>query len=128
MMEARMTFVITLVLVCILAGSAGQILWKQGMSGMGKISGFDDLLKIKIIIDIFSNRYIILGLILYALSVILWLGALSTLDVSFMYPMLSLGYVITALSGIYFFGENVTIIRWIGIALVVLGCFFIKSS
>lgn len=123
-----MTFVLTLVLVCILAGSAGQILWKYGMSGMGKISGFDDLLRIQTLINIFSNKYILIGLILYALSVVLWLGALSTLDVSFMYPMLSLGYVITSILGIYFFGENVTIIRWFGIALVVIGCFFIKSS
>jgi multidrug transporter EmrE-like cation transporter len=128
MIEIKSTFAITLVLVCVLAGSAGQILWKQGMAGMSKISGFEELLGIKTLINIFTNKYIIFGVFLYALSVILWLGALSTLDVSFAYPMLSLGYIVTAIFSIYLFGENITVVRWLGIALIVLGCVFIKSS
>jgi drug/metabolite transporter (DMT)-like permease len=95
---------------------------------MSKIGGFEELLGIKTLINIFTNKYIIFGVFLYALSVILWLGALSTLDVSFAYPMLSLGYIVTAIFSIYLFGENITVVRWLGIALIVLGCVFIKSS
>jgi drug/metabolite transporter (DMT)-like permease len=61
-------------------------------------------------------------------SAFLWLGALSTLDVSFMYPLLSLAYVVTAVFAIIYLGEIVTLSRWAGISLVVIGCVLIARS
>ncbi|MEA1907777.1 MAG: EamA family transporter, partial [Euryarchaeota archaeon] len=48
--------------------------------------------------------------------------ALSTPDVSFVYPLLSLGYVITAILAFVFLKETITMERWCGIFLVVVGC------
>jgi drug/metabolite transporter (DMT)-like permease len=53
---------------------------------------------------------------------------MSTLDVSFMYPLLSLAYVVTAVFAIIYLGEIVTFSRWAGIALVVIGCVLILRS
>ena len=128
MKDEKAMFALVLVLICVLAGAAGQIFWKEGMSGMGKINGMGDLLQVKTVWDIFTNKYIILGIILYAISVFLWLGAMSTLDVSFMYPLLSLGYVITAIFAFAFIGENVTLLRWAGIVVIIAGCFMITKS
>jgi drug/metabolite transporter (DMT)-like permease len=128
MRDERALFALGLVLICILAGAFGQLLWKQGMSSLDKINGMGDLLKIETIYEIFTNRFILLGIILYAISVFLWLGAMSTLDVSYMYPLLSLGYVVTAVLAFVFIGENITLLRWAGIAFVVIGCFFITQS
>jgi multidrug transporter EmrE-like cation transporter len=121
-------FAVTLVLICVVAGALGQIIWKLGMSTMDKINGFEDLLKIKTILEIFTNKYIILGLIIYGSVFILWLAALSTLDVSFMYPMLSLAYVVTAIFAFVILGEQIAYSRWAGIALVVIGCVLIARS
>lgn len=128
MEDKTVLFALTLVMICIFAGAMGQIFWKEGMSGIGKISGMKDLLQVKTAWDIFTNRYILLGLFLYAMSVFLWLGAMSTLDVSFMYPLLSLGYAVTAILAFVFIGESVSIIRWIGIVLVIAGCILITKS
>jgi drug/metabolite transporter (DMT)-like permease len=128
MQGEKAMFALTLVLICVLAGAAGQIFWKEGMSGMGRISGMGDLLQVKTVWDIFTNKFIVLGIILYAISVFLWLGAMSTLDVSFMYPLLSLGYVITAIFAFVFIGENVTLLRWAGIVVIIAGCFMITKS
>jgi drug/metabolite transporter (DMT)-like permease len=128
MQVEKTMFALTLVLICVLAGAAGQIFWKEGMSGLGRINGMGDLLQLKTAWDIFTNKYIIIGLFLYAMSVFLWLGAMSTLDVSFMYPLLSLGYVVTTILAIIFIGENITLIRWAGIAFVIAGCFLITRS
>lgn len=126
--ERKDMFALTLVIICIFAGAAGQIFWKQGMSSMDRIGGLNDLLQLKTILAVFTNKYIILGIMLYAMSVFLWLGAMSSLDVSFMYPLLSLGYIITAVLAFIFIGENITLLRWTGIALVVAGCFLITRS
>ncbi len=128
MREGRTMFAITLVLVCVLVGAFGQIVWKQGMSSMDKITNVDELLKIKTIFNIFTNKYILLGIVLYGSAFILWLAAMSTLDISFMYPLLSLAYVVTAVFAVVFLGEVVTFSRWAGIALVVIGCILIVRS
>jgi len=128
MRDEKAMFALTLVLICVFAGAAGQILWKHGMSNMEAINDIKDLIQVRTIFNIFTDKYIFLGLIFYVLALILWLGAMSTLDVSFMYPMLSLGYVVTAVFAFIFLGEHVSLIRWLGIALVVVGCFFITKS
>jgi drug/metabolite transporter (DMT)-like permease len=128
MTEGKTMFALILVLICILAGAAGQIFWKEGMSGMGRISGMGELLQVKTMWDIFTNKFIIFGVILYAVSVFLWLGAMSTLDVSFMYPLLSLGYIVTAILAFVFIGENITLLRWAGIVVIIAGCFMITKS
>jgi multidrug transporter EmrE-like cation transporter len=128
MQVEKAMFALTLVLICVFAGAAGQILWKEGMSDLGRINGIGDLLQVKTVWDIFTNKYIILGIILYAMSVFLWLGAMSTLDVSFMYPLLSLGYIVTAILALVFIGENITLLRWAGIVVIIAGCFMITKS
>jgi drug/metabolite transporter (DMT)-like permease len=128
MQVEKAMFALTLVLICVLAGAAGQILWKEGMSNLGRINGIGDLLQVKTVWDIFTNKYILLGIILYAMSVFLWLGAMSTLDVSFMYPLLSLGYIVTAILAMVFIGENITLLRWAGIVVIIAGCFMITKS
>ena len=124
----RNMFAIGLVLICVVFGALGQISMKTGMTQVRQITSFSDLLAPNTIINIFSNFYVLAGLFLYVVATFLWLGALSTLNVSSIYPMLSLGYVLTAALAIVFLGEVVTTSRWCGIALVVIGCVLILRS
>ena len=121
-------FAIGLVLICVVFGALGQISMKAGMRQVQRINDFSDLLNPSTIMHIFGNYYVMGGLILYMISAFLWLGALSSLDVSFMYPLLSLGYIVTALFAFIYLGEIVTFSRWAGIALVVAGCVLIARS
>jgi multidrug transporter EmrE-like cation transporter len=128
MPEKKFMFAMILLTICILAGAFGQISWKHAMSNMEKIDDVDGLLRWDTISNIITDKYIILGLLLYGSAFFLWLSALSTLDVSFMYPMLSLAYVLTAILAFVFLGEQVSLLRWSGILLVVLGCVLIMKS
>jgi multidrug transporter EmrE-like cation transporter len=128
MSERRLMFAIILLAICILAGALGQISWKHAMSNMDRIDGVEGLLSRETVKNIITDKYIILGLFLYGISTFLWLGAMSTLDISYMYPMLSLGYVLTAILAFVFLGEYVSLIRWSGIVLVVFGCILIMRS
>jgi multidrug transporter EmrE-like cation transporter len=128
MREKKVVFALILVLICVFAGAAGQILWKHGMSSLDEINGVEDFAQANTIFNIFTNKYILLGILFYGMALVLWLGAMSTLDVSFMYPMLSLGYVVTAVLAFTFLGEHVGPMRWLGITLVVVGCFLITKS
>lgn len=128
MPEKKFMFAMILLTICIFAGAFGQISWKHAMSNMDKIDNVNGLLKLDTIFNIMTNKYIILGLLLYGSAFFLWLSAMSTLEISFMYPMLSLAYVLTAVSAFVFLGEHISLTRWMGILLIVVGCMLITRS
>ncbi|MBE9571290.1 MAG: EamA family transporter [Proteobacteria bacterium] len=121
-------FALTLVFICILCAAGGQTALKSGMSQVGEIGSLGQLFKLDTLVHIFTNPRVLAGLFLYVISLFLWLGALSTLNVSFMYPLLSLSYVITAIIAFVFLKESITLLHWVGISLVVGGCLLIMRA
>ena len=121
-------FALSLVAICIIFGSVGQILMKTGMSQTSPIGDVGKLFNPSTIVSIFTNVYVIGGILLYAAAALLWLGALSTLDISLMYPLLSLAYVVVAILSLIFLKEDITLLRWVGIGVVIAGCFMILRS
>jgi len=117
--------VIALVLICVVMGSFGQIYMKRGL----KQSPLDlkDILSVKIFSTVFEPN-VFIGLVLYILASVIWLTVLSKADVSYVYPMISLGYILTAFLAKFYFNENITILRWFGILLILGGVFLIAKS
>ena len=121
-------FALILVFICIFGVAMGQIAMKSGMSQVGEIDSIGQLLNLSTLSHIFTNPRVLIGICLYAISGVLWLGALSTLNVSFMYPLMSLAYVITAVAAFIFLKESIALLHWVGICLVVGGCFLITRT
>lgn len=126
--EKKRMFAVVLVALCILLGACGQILMKHGMNQVGAINGFSELISPRTLLKVITNWAVVFGVVLYALTLVLWLGAMSTLNVSFMYPLISLGYIVTAVLALVFLKENVTWLRWAGIFVVIIGCFLIGRA
>lgn len=114
------------VAVCIILGSLGQISLKYGLFQIGLISPRD--MFFSKFFNIIFQPFIFLGILLYAFSMFLWLVALSKLELSFAYPLLSIGYIIVAILSFIIFKENITLIRWTGIILIVIGCILLTKS
>ncbi len=68
------------------------------------------------------------GLGVYVLSTVLWLALLTKVPISFLYPLLSFGYVLVLLIGWLVFGEKVSFVRWYGVLVICLGIVFIYSE
>ena len=103
-----------LILTGVLLNAFAQIALKQGMRAIGIKVGF--------------SPFVLLGLAFYGISVIVWLMVLSRVDVSFAYPMLSIGYIVAALAGKIFFGEPVDLVRWAGIVTICIGVWLITRT
>jgi multidrug transporter EmrE-like cation transporter len=71
---------------------------------------------------------ILAGLACYAVSVVVWILALTRVEVSVAYPMLSVGYVVNALAAWALFAENLTLQRLAGIAVIMGGCWLVARS
>jgi len=72
--------------------------------------------------------HIVGGIACYVVSVVVWIMALSRVEVSIAYPMLSIGYVVNAVAAYFLFGEAVTPLRLTGIAVIILGVFIVARS
>lgn len=56
---------------------------------------------------------------------LLWMYILKHYPLSMAYPLVSLSYVFGMISALCFFHEAVPLTRWIGVALIMIGCYFI---
>lgn len=70
--------------------------------------------------NVLFNKYLFTGLVLYCVAAVVWLAVLSKWDVSKAYPLLGLGFVVTAIVG-HLLGEQVTAYRLLGVVLIGAG-------
>lgn len=75
-----------------------------------------------------TNGPILCGLVCYVISAAVWILALTRVDVSVAYPMLSIGYVVTALAAAALFAEQLSVQRLAGIGVIVVGCWLVARS
>jgi len=69
-----------------------------------------------------------LAFLLYALSVLVWLWALSRVDLSAAYPFLSLGFVFTLGLAAVLLKEEITFYKLAGTLLVFAGCILVSRG
>jgi len=78
-------------------------------------------------LSLLSNwQFAACGLFFGAAS-LLWMYIVKVFPFSMAYPMVSLSYVMGMLAAIMFFHEEVSAVRWLGVAFIVLGCFLIAK-
>lgn len=118
---------ILLALVGIGLSVAAQFTMKAGMSSVPLQAALEQGVNWHTALVLFSNKYILAGLSMYAVGAIAWLGVLSRWDVSKAYPLVGCGFVVTVLVGLAL-GEQVTPIRAAGVALICAGVFLVGQS
>lgn len=116
-----------LIVTGVMLNACAQLLLKAGVSAIGRFD-FSAANLVPIGIKLATQWPIIGGLSCYVISVVVWILALSRVDVSLAYPMLSLGYVVNALAAWYFFGEIISLQRAAGIGIILLGVYIMARS
>jgi multidrug transporter EmrE-like cation transporter len=116
-----------LVLLGVLLNAAAQLLLKAGTNVIGHFD-FSAANVLPIGWKVATQPYIVGGLSCYVVSVAIWILALSRVEVSIAYPMLSIGYVVNAVAAYFLFGEAVSVQRLAGIGIIVLGVYVVARS
>jgi multidrug transporter EmrE-like cation transporter len=116
-----------LILLGVLLNACAQLALKQGMRNIGHFAfSIQNILPIGVKVTL--NPFVMIGLLCYVVSVIVWLMVLSRVDVSYAYPLLSVGYIVTAFAGRFFFDEILGPVRWAGILIICLGVYLVTRS
>ncbi len=100
---------------------AGQFLWKIGLKQVELNSAKDYIFAI-------FNPKIFLGLVIYALATLVWFYVLKKHDLSKVYPLQSLSYIIAMIVGYLLLNEQITKNSVIGTLIICVGVFIIVSK
>ncbi|WP_151193920.1 EamA family transporter [Cysteiniphilum sp. JM-1] len=122
-----MTVVVwSLLLFGVLLNASAQLFLKFGMDRIGEFS-FTLANIWPIGWKVATNYFVILGLMCYVISVVVWLMVLSRVPVGLAYPMVSIGYIVTAIAGYFLLGETLTATRIAGIFVIILGVYLVAK-
>ena len=124
---------IVLIIFASLIGAGGQFFFKLGSKVPPSIiiSEISSRNIVSTLSSLFVNPVLrsgintILGLLLYGIGALLLIFALRKGELSVIYPLFAGSYVWVSLISAYYFGEEINIMKWGGIALIVIGISFI---
>lgn len=109
-----------LLLMNIIMLVAGQVLFKMGLDRMGGVTLATSW-------KAMFTPHILAGLLLYALATLVWFAVLSRMSLSTAYPIQSLAYVFGMVIALIVFNEPVSLTKWIGAGIIIVGVILISK-
>ncbi len=119
---------LSLILGSVVLSAIAQVLLKLGMSSGLVQEALGQAHPLKAAWVMATTPQVGAGIGLYGLSVIVWLLVLARADVSFAYPFVGVGFILTMLLGWWLLGEPLSPARLVGTLLVVAGVWLVSNS
>lgn len=112
-------------LLTILVATSGQLILKIGIEKSLINNNLKSLTNFSEFLLVFIHPLILLGLLFYAFSALLWIVVLTELNLSVAYPILGLSYVLVLFFSYIFLGESLSAFKIFGTIFVLIGIIFI---
>ena len=106
------------VFISVALNATGQVLFKAARTSQQGASFF----------ELFLHPETWLGFVLYGLSSVIWLWVLSRTHLSAAYPILALAFPIVVGLSAVLFGESISMLRWCGVGLILVGVSLLAKS
>jgi len=108
--------------------AAGVVLLKKGMNQIGEVSKIVPSEMIRLVKSGASNPWIVMGVFFEALFFACLLILMSKSDISFLWPLTALSFVMTTFAALVFLNEKVSFVRWAGVVFIMIGAALISYS
>jgi drug/metabolite transporter (DMT)-like permease len=119
---------ILIMLIALVFEAIGVVFLSAGLKQIGEPKTINAAEIASLIIRGATNKNILLGVFFEAIFFGFLLYMLSQKDVSIVWPLTALGFVITSLAARIFLKEEISTVRWAGICLIVLGAGLVTWS
>src|SRR5215471_11271690 len=114
-----------LVLSAVALAATGQLMLKHGMQlATARAHSSHGSL----VIAAATTPWVLLGLVVFAVSAVAWLGALSRVPLNVAYPFNAVGYIVILTASVLVLHERATVLTWAGSLLVVSGLIIVVLS
>lgn len=117
-----------LILLSVTLSATAQTTLKLGMSSPFVQQAIASASAFSIFSSILTNWYVMGGLALYFASAAVWLFVLAKVEVSFAYPFVGLGFILTMLLAYLINGEALSVAKIIGTLCIAIGIAFIAQG
>ncbi|MGH9632520.1 MAG: hypothetical protein ACRD7E_29795 [Bryobacteraceae bacterium] len=114
-----------LAVVVILSNVCGNLALSLGLKAQTAASSSSLFLSY---IKAFFNPLVLLGVSLLIVWLLSRMALMSWADLSYILPITSIGYVLSAFMGKIFLAEEISVMRWAGTLLIVLGIILVSRT
>ena len=119
--------VFSLILLTDVLESVTQLFFKKGAMDTGFVDvSFASFLPY--LYKILASGNLWIGIFCYVLNFFLWMAVLSQVDLSVAFPVGSTSHIMVPILAVLFVGEKISVLRWCGIFLIIIGIYFIQKS
>jgi drug/metabolite transporter (DMT)-like permease len=123
-----MAKLLLILLVGLVFEATGVVLLKKGITQIGEIQKVNAAEVLRVAKAGVTNLNILLGVFFEALFFGCLLVLMSESDISFLWPLTALSFVMTTFAAKLFLSEQVSPVRWAGVVLIMAGAAFISYS
>jgi drug/metabolite transporter (DMT)-like permease len=123
-----MAKLLLILLIGLIFEAAGVVLLKKGISQIGEVQKIVPSEIVRVISAGATNPTVLLGVFFEALFFACLLILMSKSDITFLWPLTALSFVMTTLAALIFLGERVSPVRWAGVVFIMIGAALITYS
>jgi drug/metabolite transporter (DMT)-like permease len=116
-----MAKLIVILLIGLFCEAVGVVFLSRGLKQIGEVKQVNFKEVVRIVKAGATNKNILVGIFFDALFFASLLIMMSKSDVSFVWPLTALGFVLTTLAAKFFLQEQVSATRWAGVILIMAG-------
>ena len=123
-----MTKLLLILLIGLVFEAVGVVFLNRGLKQVGEVQKVNSAEIIRVVKSGVANPNILLGVLFEAIFFACLLVLMSKGDVSFIWPLTALGFVLTTLAAKFVLHEEVSWVRWAGVFLIMVGAALITWS
>ena len=117
-----------ILLIGLVFEAAGVVFLKKGITQVGEVKQVTAAEIFRVVKAGVANPCILSGVFFEALFFVSLLVLLAESDISFLWPLTALSFVMTTFAAMFFLGERVSSVRWAGVAFIMIGAALISYS
>ena len=123
-----MAKLLLILLIGLMFEAAGVVFLKKGVTQVGAVQQVSAAEVFRVVKAGAANPRVLLGVFFEALFFGCLIFLLAESDISFLWPLTALSFVLTTFAALIFLGEQVSSVRWAGVIFIVIGAALISYS
>jgi drug/metabolite transporter (DMT)-like permease len=123
-----MTKLLLILLIGLVFEATGVVLLKKGIAKVGEVKQVTVTEIVRVVKAGFTSPFVLLGVFFEALFFVCLLVLMGESDISLLWPLTGLSFVMTTFAALIFLGEQVSSVRWAGVVFIMIGAALISYS